>query len=75
MRSFRTAQSAQQQKPAVQDEATVQAQLSQLEQNLDAKSQAVVLIVVADEKEYDLMKTYSENSIYMQLNPLQTVQC
>lgn len=73
-RSFRTVQNAQQQKPAVQDEATVQAQLSQLEQNLDAKSQAAVLTVVDDEKEYDLKKTYSENSIYMQLNPLQTVQ-
>lgn len=73
-RSFRTVQNVQQQEPAVQDEATVQAQLSQLEQNLDAKSQAVVLTVVDDEKEYDLKKTYSENSIYMQLNPLQTVQ-
>lgn len=73
-RSFRTVQNAQQQKPAAQDEATVQAQLSQLEQNLDAKSQAAVLTVVDDEKEYDLKKTYSENSIYMQLNPLQTVQ-
>lgn len=74
MRSFRTVQSVQQQGSAVQDEATVQAQLSQLEQNLDGKSQAMVLTVVADEKEYDLKKTYSENSIYMQLNPLQTVQ-
>lgn len=74
MRSFQTAQSAQQQGSAVQDEAAVQAQLSQLEQNLDGKSQAMVLTVVADEKEYDLKKTYSENSIYMQLNPLQTVQ-
>ena len=55
-RSFRT----------VQDEATVQTQLSQLERNLDAKSQAVVLTVLDDEKEYDLKKTYSENSIYMQ---------
>lgn len=73
-RSFRTVQNAQQQEPAMQDEATVQAQLSQLEQNLDAKSQAVVLTVLDDEKEYDLKKTYSENSIYMQLNPLQTVQ-
>ena len=73
-RSFRTVQNAQQQEPAVQDEATVQAQLSQLEQNLDAKSRAVVLTVLDDEKEYDLKKTYSENSIYMQLNPLQTVQ-
>lgn len=73
-RSFRTVQNAQQQEPAVQDEATVQAQLSQLERNLDEKSQAVVLTVLDDEKEYDLKKTYSENSIYMQLNPLQTVQ-
>lgn len=73
-KSFRTAQSAQQQESVVQDEATVQAQLSRLEQSLDDKSRAVVLTVVADEKEYDLKKTYSENSIYMQLNPLQSVQ-
>lgn len=74
MRSFQTAQSAQQQECAVQDEATVQAQLSRLEQSLDDKSRAMVLTVVDDEKEYDLKKTYSENSIYMQLNPLQTAQ-
>lgn len=73
-RSFRTVQNAQQQESAMQDEATVQAQLSRLEQNLDAKSRATVLTVLDDEKEYDLKKTYSENSIYMQLNPLQTVQ-
>lgn len=73
-KSFRTAQSAQQQESVVQDEATVQAQLSRLEQSLDDKSRATVLTVVDDEKEYDLKKTYSENSIYMQLNPLQTVQ-
>lgn len=73
-RSFRAVQNAQQQEPAMQDEATVQAQLSRLEQNLDAKSRATVLTVLDDEKEYDLKKTYSENSIYMQLNPLQTVQ-
>lgn len=74
MRSFQTAQSAQQQEPVVQDEATVQTQLTQLEQSLDDKSRVAVLTVVDDEKEYDLKKTYSENSIYMQLNPLQTVQ-
>lgn len=73
-RSFRTVQIAQQQEPVVQDEATVQTQLSQLERNLDAKSQAVVLTVLDDEKEYDLKKTYSENSIYMKLNPLQAAQ-
>lgn len=73
-RSFRTIQIAQQQEPVVQDEATVQAQLSRLKQSLDDKSRAMVLTVVDDEKEYDLKKTYSENSIYMQLNPLQTVQ-
>ena len=74
VRSFQTAQSAQQQESVVQDEATVQAQLSRLEQSLDDKSRATVLTVVDDEKEYDLKKTYSENSIYMQLNPLQTVR-
>ena len=58
----------------MQEETTVEEQLTQLEQNLDDKSLATVLAVVDDEKEYDLKKTYSENSIYMQLNPLQTAQ-
>ena len=74
MRSLRTAQNVQQQEAVVQDETTVQKQLAQMEQSLDDKSRATVLTVVDDEKEYDLKKTYSENSIYMQLNPLQTVQ-
>ena len=73
-RSFRTVQNAQQQEAVVQDETTVQKQFAQMEQRLDDKSRATVLTVVDDEKEYDLKKTYSENSIYMQLNPLQTVQ-
>ena len=71
MRSFRTVQNVQQQETVEQEEATVQ---EQLEQSLDDKSLATVLTVLDDEKEYDLKKTYSENSIYMQLNPLQTVQ-
>lgn len=74
MRSLRTVPNTQQQEAVVRDEATVQKQLEQLEQSLDDKSRATVLTVVDDEKEYDLKKTYSENSIYMQLNPLQTAQ-
>ncbi len=73
-RSFRTIQNVQQPETVVQEETTVEEQLTQLEQNLDDKSLATVLAVVDDEKEYDLKKTYSENSIYMQLNPLQTAQ-
>lgn len=72
MRSLHTVQNVQQPETVVQEEATEQ--LTQMEQSLDAKSRATVLTVVDDEKEYDLKKTYSENSIYMQLNPLQTVQ-
>ena len=74
MRSLRTVQNVQQSETVVQEEADVQERLTQLEQSLDDKSRATVLTVVDDEKEYDLKKTYSENSIYMQLNPLQTVQ-
>lgn len=73
-RSFRTIQNVQQPETVVQEETTVEEQLTQLGQNLDDKSLATVLAVVDDEKEYDLKKTYSENSIYMQLNPLQTAQ-
>lgn len=74
MKSLRTVQNVQQPETIVQEETTVEEQLTQLEQSLDDKSLATVLTVLDDEKEYDLKKTYSENSIYMQLNPLQTVQ-
>ena len=74
MRALRTAQNVQQPETVVQEEATVQEQLTYLEQSLDNNSRATVLTVLDDEKEYDLKKTYSENSIYMQLNPLQTAQ-
>lgn len=74
MKSLHAVQNVQQQESVVREEATVQEQLTQMEQSLDDKSRATVLTVVDDEKEYDLKKTYSENSIYMQLNPLQTVQ-
>lgn len=74
MKSLRTVQNVQQPETVVQEETTAEEQLTQLEQSLDDKSLATVLAVVDDEKEYDLKKTYSENSIYMQLNPLQTVQ-
>ena len=74
MKSLRTAQNVQQSETVVQEEATVREQLTYLEQSLDDNSRAAVLTVLDDEKEYDLKMTYSENSIYMQLNPLQTVQ-
>lgn len=74
MKSLRTVQNVQQPETVVQEETTVEEQLTQLEQSLDDKSLATVLAVVDDEKEYDLKKTYSENSIYMQLNPLQAAQ-
>lgn len=74
MKSLRTVQNVQQPETVVQEETTVEERLTQLEQSLDDKSRAMVLTVLDDEKEYDLKMTYSENSIYMQLNPLQTVQ-
>lgn len=73
-RSFRTIQNVQQPETVVQEETTVEEQLTYLEQSLDNNSRAAVLTVLDDEKEYDMKKTYSENSIYMQLNPLQTAQ-
>lgn len=72
--SYRAVKNVQQQSPGVQDETTVQKQMEQLDQSLNAKSRAAVLAVVDDENEYNLKKKYSENSIYMQLDPLQTVQ-
>lgn len=74
MKSLRTVQNVQQPETVVQEETTVEEQLTYLEQSLDNNSRAAVLTVLDDEKEYDMKKTYSENSIYMQLNPLQTAQ-
>lgn len=74
MKSYRAAQNAQQQEAVVLDEATVQQQLEQMNNSLDDKSKAAVLAVLNEEKKYDVRKAYFDNSVYMQLDPLQVAQ-
>lgn len=74
MKSYRAAQNAQQQEAVVLDEAAVQQQLEQMNNSLDDKSKAAVLAVLNEEKEYDVRKAYFDNSVYMQLDPLQVAQ-
>lgn len=74
MKSYRAAQNAQQQEAVVLDEAAVQQQLEQMNNRLDAESKAAVLAVLNEEKEYNMWKAYFDNSVYMQLDPLQVAQ-
>ena len=74
MKSYRAAQNAQQQEAVVLEEATVQQQLEQMNNSLDDKSKAAVLAVLNEEKKYDVRKAYFDNSVYMQLDPLQVAQ-
>lgn len=74
MKSYRAAQNAQQQETVVLDEAAVQQQLEQMNNSLDDKSKAAVLAVLNEEKKYDVRKAYFDNSVYMQLDPLQVAQ-
>ena len=74
VKSYRAAQNAQQQEAVVLDEAAVQQQLEQMNNSLDDKSKAAVLAVLNEEKEYDVRKAYFDNSVYMQLDPLQVAQ-
>ena len=74
VKSYCAAQNAQQQEAVVLDEAAVQQQLEQMSNSLDDKNKAAVLAVLNEEKEYNMWKAYFDNSIYMQLDPLQVAQ-
>lgn len=73
-RSYQTIENTQTQEAFVQDESTVQRQLDQIEKSLDDTQKAAVLAVLDDEKKYALKKTYAENSVYMQIDPLRVAQ-
>lgn len=73
-RSYQTIENTQTQETFVQDESTVQRQLDQIEKSLDDTKKAAVLAVLDDEKKYALKKTYAENSVYMQIDPLRVAQ-
>lgn len=74
MNSFYTVQKECVQETVDQDKTAVQKQLMQMEESMEGSKKAAVLITVEDEKEYEIKKTYFENSVYMKLNPLQVAQ-
>ena len=56
------------------DAMAVEEQLAQLEDSMSDSDKAAVLTTVNDEREYLYKDTYSRESIYMQLNPLNIAQ-
>ena len=74
MNSFYTVQKECVQETVDQDKTAVQKQLMQMEESMEGSKKAAVLTTVEDEKEYEIKKTYFENSVYMKLNPLQVAQ-
>jgi hypothetical protein len=56
------------------DELAVEEQLAQLEDSLSDSEKAAVLITVDDEREYLYKDKYSQESVYMQLDPLNIMQ-
>lgn len=56
------------------DELTVEEQLTQLEDSLSDSEKAAVLTTVDDEREYLYKDKYFQESVYMQLDPLDIVQ-
>ena len=77
VRSYRNAQDAQ--AALLEDETeidaeTVEEQLAQLEEDLDDGQKAAILTTIDDEREYALKKKYSEESVYMQMDPFNITQ-
>ena len=75
MKSYRNIQST----PTVEeepelDELAVEEQLTQLEDSLSDSEKAAVLTTVDDEREYLYKDKYFQESVYMQLDPLDIVQ-
>ena len=56
------------------DELAVEEQLTQLEDSLSDSEKAAVLTTVDDEREYLYKDKYFQESVYMQLDPLDIVQ-
>lgn len=73
VKSYRDAQNAQPIEEEETDEA-VDKKLEQLEEDLDDSQKAAVLTTIDDEKEYALKKKYTEESVYMQLDPFNVTQ-
>ena len=75
-RSYRNMQNMQSQEAenASEDEMAIEEKLAQLSENLDGSQLAAVLTTVDDAKEYALKKQYVQDSIYMQLDPMNVAQ-
>ena len=73
-KSYRAEQNEQSQNNIIINETTVQKQVEQLEESMNESERTAVMTTLDYEKEYDMKKTYSEHSIYMQLDPLHLVQ-
>ena len=56
------------------DAATVEKQLMQLEETLEESQKAAVLTTMDDEREYIWKENYTQNSVYMQLDPFNIAQ-
>ena len=69
--SYREIQNIQSQRENKQDQTLLP---EQLEQALDDSKRLTVLATLNDRKEYEIKKKYFENSVYMQLDPLQVAQ-
>lgn len=70
MRSYQSIQATQKVDEPTQ-EVDTKKELLQLEKSLDDTLKTAVQITIDDEKEYALKEEYLQNSVYMQLNPLE----
>lgn len=75
VKSYRNVQNTQavEEEPEL-DETAVEEQLAQLEDSMSDSDKATVLTTVDDEREYLYKDTYSQESVYMQLDPLNIAQ-
>lgn len=75
VKSYRSVQNEQAaEEPTVLDREAVDTQLEQLETVLKDGDKATVLTTVDDEREYLYKDKYAEESVYMQLDPLNVAQ-
>lgn len=75
VKSYRNVQSEQAVEEELELDATaVEEQLAQLENSMSDSDKATVLTTVDDEREYLYKNTYSQESVYMQLDPLNIAQ-
>lgn len=74
VKSYRSVQNEQAAAPTVLDREAVDTQLEQLETVLKDDDKATVLTTVDDEREYLYKDKYTQESVYMQLDPLNVAQ-